>query len=363
MIAIETIEDVSVLRIEHGKMNALDVELLEDLTTTLDDVRRSSRPVVITGNGRVFSAGVDLTTELVVGAPFPVAALEIMHHACGYRTTDLVLRARTLDVVQALTVGLVHEAVPSEGLLARAIAVAELGALPWRRTRWPSSSSRSPRSSGSNATHRASTAPCSRSGRRRRPLASSRRSSIASGGRVPDLDRRDRRHHGVLDRRLGGTCNLLRRRCDGCRADRTQEATRPGRNVGIGLTLPPVTEELCERSLAGARFQRVDLTGAALEHVYLFGARFHEVDLSGVRIRGAYLRDVDISGEVESMLVNGIDVAPLIEVELDRRHLERTKRRHPGQSHRAPHAPHRGPRRRSLLSTSAFLPRRRSNAG
>jgi enoyl-CoA hydratase len=195
MIAIETIEDVSVLRIEHGRVNALDVELLEDLTTTLDDVRRSSRPVVITGNGRVFSAGVDLTrvldggadyvselipslsrafltlfrfprpvvaavdgaaiaggciiaaacdhrlmidgpasigaTELVLGVPFPVAALEIMHHACGYRTADLVLRARTLDVVEALAVGLVHEAVPSEGLLARAIAVAaELGALP-----------------------------------------------------------------------------------------------------------------------------------------------------------------------------------------------------------------------------------------
>jgi hypothetical protein len=34
MIAIEAIEDVSVLRIEHGKVNALDVELLEDLTTT-----------------------------------------------------------------------------------------------------------------------------------------------------------------------------------------------------------------------------------------------------------------------------------------------------------------------------------------
>lgn len=36
-----------------------------------------------------------------------------------------------------------------------------------------------------------------------------------------------------------------------------------------------------------------------------------------------YARDVDISGEVESLRVNGIDVVPLVEAELDRRHPER----------------------------------------
>jgi hypothetical protein len=35
---------------------------------------------------------------------------------------------------------------------------------------------------------------------------------------------------------------------------------------------------------------------------------------------------------------------------------------HQGQSHRAPRASRRGPHRRSLFSTSAFLPRRRANA-
>jgi uncharacterized damage-inducible protein DinB len=88
-----------------------------------------------------------------------------------------------------------------------------------------------------------------------------------------------------------------------------------------------MTEEFSERSLASARFRRVDLTGASFDQVRLVGARFHEVDLTGVKMRGAYLRDVDIGGEVESMRVNGIDVAPLIEAELDRRHPERTKLR------------------------------------
>ena len=101
--------------------------------------------------------------------------------------------------------------------------------------------------------------------------------------------------------------------------------------------MPAMTEEFSERDLAGARFRRVNLgraafelvtfAGAAFEQVTFAGARFRQVDLSGVRIRSAYLRDLDIGGEVERLLVNGIDVAPLIEAELDRRHPERTKLR------------------------------------
>jgi hypothetical protein len=91
--------------------------------------------------------------------------------------------------------------------------------------------------------------------------------------------------------------------------------------------MPPVAEEFRGRSLAGARFQRVDLTGATFEQVHLADARFHDVDLTGVKIRGAHIRDVAIGGEVVSLLVNGIDVVPLIETELDRRHPERAKLR------------------------------------
>jgi len=69
--------------------------------------------------------------------------------------------------------------------------------------------------------------------------------------------------------------------------------------------------------LAGSRFEQVDLTGA----------QFHNVDLTGAVIRGALLVNVDISGEIQDVRVNGVDVAPLVEAELDRRYPDRVKMR------------------------------------
>ena len=69
-------------------------------------------------------------------------------------------------------------------------------------------------------------------------------------------------------------------------------------------------------------FSHRDLTGATFEHVDLTGARFRAVDLSGVVMRGVDLVDVEISGEVRHLVVNGVDVAPLVEAELVRRHPE-----------------------------------------
>jgi uncharacterized protein YjbI with pentapeptide repeats len=88
-----------------------------------------------------------------------------------------------------------------------------------------------------------------------------------------------------------------------------------------------MADEFSERSLAGARFRSVDLAGATFEDVSLAGARFDDADFSGVKMRGAILRDVDIGGELAGLRVNGIDVGPLIEAELDRRHPERVKLR------------------------------------
>jgi hypothetical protein len=66
-----------------------------------------------------------------------------------------------------------------------------------------------------------------------------------------------------------------------------------------------------------ADFTDVDLTGAS----------FRNVDLTRARFRGVLLRDVDISGDIENVRINGVDVVPLIEAELDRRHPDRAKMR------------------------------------
>jgi hypothetical protein len=74
-----------------------------------------------------------------------------------------------------------------------------------------------------------------------------------------------------------------------------------------------------------AEFTGADLRGSRFEGVDLTGARFRNVDLTGVSIRGAMLVDLDISGEVENVRINEVDVGPLIEAELNRRHPERAK--------------------------------------
>jgi len=48
---------------------------------------------------------------------------------------------------------------------------------------------------------------------------------------------------------------------------------------------------------------------------------------SGSRLRGVELVDVEISGWVHNVVVNGVDIAPLIEAELNRRTPERAKMR------------------------------------
>jgi enoyl-CoA hydratase/carnithine racemase len=182
--------NVVVLRLDHGKVNPLDVEILDALVDRLGDLRVPPAPaVVLTGAGRVFSAGVDLVrvldggaayidklipalsrafealfgfprpvvaaingaaiaggcilacacdrrlmvdagapigaTELLVGVPFPVAALEILRYACGDRTEDAVLSGRLFTGADAVAAGLVHEYVGAVGLLERAVEVAE----------------------------------------------------------------------------------------------------------------------------------------------------------------------------------------------------------------------------------------------
>lgn len=190
MIDIQTLETVHVLTLSSGRVNALDVELLGELT---DAIRRSQGPLVVTGAGRVFCAGVDLNrvldggagytdglipalseafealfsypgptvaaingaaiaggcvlacacdrrlvspdaligaSEVRVGVPFPVAALEVMRYACGDRAEEVLLGGATFRGAEAVARGLAH-AVVDEGLLEAAVAeAASLGDIP-----------------------------------------------------------------------------------------------------------------------------------------------------------------------------------------------------------------------------------------
>jgi hypothetical protein len=54
----------------------------------------------------------------------------------------------------------------------------------------------------------------------------------------------------------------------------------------------------------------------------LSGAIFRNVDLSEARMSGTLLINAEISGPIEGLRINGIEVAPLVAAELDRRHPE-----------------------------------------
>jgi enoyl-CoA hydratase len=190
MIEASTHGDVAVLTFDHGPVNALDLELLTALPAALGDV--GDAPVVLTGAGRCFSAGVDLKriadggaayvaeflpalstavlavfdhprpvvaavnghalaggcvlaaacdvrlmsggtiglTELAAGVPFPTVPLEVMRHAVGVAADRLVLTAARLDPAEAYRIGLVDEVVPDDLLAAAVSSASKLAAPP-----------------------------------------------------------------------------------------------------------------------------------------------------------------------------------------------------------------------------------------
>ena len=81
-----------------------------------------------------------------------------------------------------------------------------------------------------------------------------------------------------------------------------------------------------------AAFTRSDeLQGATFVGANLRGARFIESDLSGVVMRGVEVADADIDApwlpDADFFRVNGVDVIPFVEAELDRRFPGRAQRR------------------------------------
>ena len=85
--------------------------------------------------------------------------------------------------------------------------------------------------------------------------------------------------------------------------------------------------EFNSENMTGSRFEDVLLADAQFHRADLTGASFRLVDLTGVTIRGAALVNMDLSGMIENLRVNGVDVVPLVEAELNRRYPERAKMR------------------------------------
>lgn len=194
MIEIEAAGAVQVLTLSSGRVNAQDVELLKELTDALGELQHSGAgALVITGAGRAFSAGVDLNrvvdggtdytdrlipalseafeamfcypgptvaaingaaiaggcvlacacdrrlispeaqigaSEVRVGVPFPVAALEVMRYACGDRAEDVLLGGRVYRGDEAIANGLVHRVVADDLVGAAVAEAADLGGIP-----------------------------------------------------------------------------------------------------------------------------------------------------------------------------------------------------------------------------------------
>jgi enoyl-CoA hydratase len=63
--------------------------------------------------------------ELSVGVPFPTSALEILRHAAGAATSQLVLTAALLDPPQAQSIGLIDHIEPPHSLLDASVGHAQ----------------------------------------------------------------------------------------------------------------------------------------------------------------------------------------------------------------------------------------------
>jgi enoyl-CoA hydratase len=188
---------VAIVRMTRGKANALDTAMCRDLAERLSQAEHGgARAVVLTGQGTVFSAGVDLlrvtdggpgyldeflpaltdaflavfacpipvvaavnghaiaggcilvaacdhrvmnaehgnigVTELLVGVPFPVTALEILRFAAGtHRLAELIYTGRTYPAADAMALGLVDETAQAAEVLPVSVEIArQLAALP-----------------------------------------------------------------------------------------------------------------------------------------------------------------------------------------------------------------------------------------
>jgi enoyl-CoA hydratase/carnithine racemase len=191
VIEIQTVGAVRVLTISSGRVNALDVELLEELTAAIRELQGSGAgALVVTGAGRVFCAGVDLNrvlqggadyidrlipaisdmviamfgypgptvaaingaaiaggcvlacacdrrlvspdaqigaSEVRVGVPFPAAALEVARYACGEHAEEVLIGGRLYRGADAVACGLAHRVIADDLIEAAVAEASDLG--------------------------------------------------------------------------------------------------------------------------------------------------------------------------------------------------------------------------------------------
>src|SRR5499433_1225583 len=209
VIEVTEQDGVAVLRLAHGKVNAMSLEFCEALTARFAEIW-TARAVVMTATGRTFSAGVDLVrlleggapyirkflpalstmfaavfshpapvvaainghaiaggcvlacaadrrlmardggrigvTELLVGVPFPPAAMEIMRFATAPQfLAEAIFGGATYSPIEAVGRGWIHDLVEPEALFDCALETANaLAALPAKAFAWSKRQTREP---------------------------------------------------------------------------------------------------------------------------------------------------------------------------------------------------------------------------
>lgn len=80
MIDVNISDGIAVLTMQHGKVNALDIEFCEEMAARFKALAASDvKAVVLTGQGKVFSAGVDLIRLSEGGAAYARKFLPALH--------------------------------------------------------------------------------------------------------------------------------------------------------------------------------------------------------------------------------------------------------------------------------------------